>query len=196
MAFNEQWDETIPLDTEEVSLGASRIRSLTAAVQERMKIEHSWAATSSDGQHLPGKCGVVYYKTTAQIAALTSVPDGALAFDTTLKKWQVSASSNWVDLIQGKKRLVTSTTIALTLTEAHDLVLGDATTAAFAITLPAVSAISGKEYICKKVDAGANAITVTAAAGDSIDAAATKVLAAEFDSVHIISDGVLNWEIV
>lgn len=52
--FNQVWNatyETIPADTEDESLGASRIRDLKVEVRERMQQDHSWNGDDSDGYH-------------------------------------------------------------------------------------------------------------------------------------------------
>jgi hypothetical protein len=54
MTFLYTWNSTFegqPDDTENVSLGASRIRGLKSAISERMAIDHSWAGDDSDGLH-------------------------------------------------------------------------------------------------------------------------------------------------
>lgn len=54
MTFLYTWNSTFegqPDDTENVSLGASRIRGLKSAISERMAIDHSWAGDESDGLH-------------------------------------------------------------------------------------------------------------------------------------------------
>lgn len=54
--FTETWDatyETLPPDTgESASLGASRIRSVKQAIQERIEVDHSFAGDAHDGKHL------------------------------------------------------------------------------------------------------------------------------------------------
>jgi len=54
MAFTNTWNaafEAQPADVENVSLGASRIRSHKLAVRERLIIDHSWAGDADDGKH-------------------------------------------------------------------------------------------------------------------------------------------------
>lgn len=72
----------------------------------------------------------------------------------------------------------------------------DATTAPFALTLPAASTCSGKIFIIKKSDASANAVTVTRAGADTIDGATTYALSTQYQSVTLISDGSALWMVV
>ncbi len=54
MAFTNTWNaafEAQPADTENVSLGASRIRAHKLAVRERLIIDHSHAGDADDGKH-------------------------------------------------------------------------------------------------------------------------------------------------
>ncbi len=54
MAFAIAWSagyEAIPADTENASLGASRIRDLKLALRERMEIDHEWEDDPGGGMH-------------------------------------------------------------------------------------------------------------------------------------------------
>ena len=59
------------------------------------------------------------------------------------------------------------------------------------VTLPAP--VSGSQIVVKKVDAGAGAVTVTASAAALIDGAASRALAAQYNSVRLLADGI-NWQ--
>lgn len=84
---------------------------------------------------------------------------------------------------------------ATTLTSVNGVVRADATAGAFAVTLPAASAVAGQTFWIKKVDASANAVTVTAAGTDLIDGAATYPLAVQYQSVTVRSFGT-GWDIL
>ena len=54
MAFTRTWSaayEAQPSDTENISLGASRIRNLKEDLQERLVVDHSHAGDADDGKH-------------------------------------------------------------------------------------------------------------------------------------------------
>lgn len=54
MAFSRTWNaayEAQPADTENISLGAGRIRDLKSDLQERLEIDHSHAGDADDGKH-------------------------------------------------------------------------------------------------------------------------------------------------
>lgn len=76
-----------------------------------------------------------------------------------------------------------------------EILFVDATAAGRTITLPTSIGISGKRYTIKKTDSSGNTVTVATTAGQMIDGAATKVLAAQYDAVRLISNGA-NWMIL
>ena len=75
-------------------------------------------------------------------------------------------------------------------------VRGDATSGAFAVTLPTALNSQGRQLLIKKIDVSANAVTVTRAGTDTIEGANTVVLGAQWDKTLLISNGVDTWEIV
>jgi hypothetical protein len=53
--FSEVWNvgfEGLPPDTENINLGAGRIRNLKLDIRQRMAIDHQWAGNAFDGKHL------------------------------------------------------------------------------------------------------------------------------------------------
>ncbi len=84
-------------------------------------------------------------------------------------------------------------TAAYTILETDSTVVADATGAAFAVTLPTAAGIrKGREYLVKRLNAGANNVTVTAAGAETIDGAATVALVAQYAFLRVQSDG-SNW---
>lgn len=75
----------------------------------------------------------------------------------------------------------------------NDVVLADATAAAFTVTLPAATV--GAVVRVKKVDASVNAVTVAGAGGATVDGAANTALAAQWNHVTLVSDGT-NWFVI
>ena len=71
----------------------------------------------------------------------------------------------------------------------------DATSAAFAVTLPAASN-SPKKFTIVKTDSSANAVTVTAAGSDTIDGAATYVLTLQYYAITLLAIGSNKWIIL
>lgn len=94
-----------------------------------------------------------------------------------------------------KKNIVTKTTTPYSQVEDDEIILIDATAAPATVNLLASANRAGKQIIIKKTDVSANSVTIDPNAAETIDGAATNVLASQFDSITLVSDGV-NWIIV
>lgn len=86
-------------------------------------------------------------------------------------------------------RAVTATT---TLTGTDSVLKADATTAAVTVNLPTAVGATGRKYTVKKIDSSVNAVTVDPSGTETIDGAATVALAAQWDTLRLVSDG-SNW---
>jgi hypothetical protein len=86
-------------------------------------------------------------------------------------------------------------TTAYTLTTSDHTATGDATSAAFSLTLPTAVNCAGREYIIKKIDASANAVTVATTSSQTIDGSTTYALSTQWKYVSVQSNG-SNWIIV
>lgn len=100
-----------------------------------------------------------------------------------------------VPVFAGVRLPVAAKTADYTLTAADWLVLADCTGANVTVTLPPSSGISGRAYVVKRTDASGNTVTLAADGTETIDGVATKALAAQYDRITVVSDG-LNWYIV
>jgi hypothetical protein len=94
------------------------------------------------------------------------------------------------------------TTTPTTLDRSKGIILCDATAGAITLNLPAANigagsfplgATFGNIFYIKKIDVSANAVTITRAGADTIEGANTLVLAAQWDKVVLVSDGVSLW---
>lgn len=90
---------------------------------------------------------------------------------------------------------VNTKTAAYTLTTTDSIILADATTAALSCTLPTTVGITGKQCTFKRINGGANSVTVGTTNGQTIETAATKTLGSQFSYLIVVSDGV-GWVIV
>ena len=84
-------------------------------------------------------------------------------------------------------RTVTAT---YTILDNDAIVLGNGT---FAVTLPFAKPSTNRSLVIKNI--GSGTVTVTAQSGEFIDGDATYPMAAQYDTVQIISDGT-DWHIV
>lgn len=80
-----------------------------------------------------------------------------------------------------------------TLTENDVFVEVDATAGPVTITLIPAATHPGKGYEIKKIDASANAVTVDGDGAETIDDAATRILALQYDAIGIRSVGTEWW---
>lgn len=95
----------------------------------------------------------------------------------------------------GKKTVTSSKTTAYTTTTTDDVVLCDASSAGFTITLVTAAGNSGLELVIRKTDSTFNQIIIDGNGSETIDGALTKRLSTQYESIKIISDG-SNWLLV
>ena len=95
----------------------------------------------------------------------------------------------------GNRQEITTVTVNTTLETGHFTVLVNAVGGARTITLPAAADHTHRIYNIKKIDASANTVTIDGNAAETIDGAATQVIAAQWNSYTIQSDGT-GWFIV
>lgn len=100
-------------------------------------------------------------------------------------------------IVEGEHPLasIATKTAAYTVVDADATLLGNATAAAFTLTLPTAVGRIGKQFTIKKIDSSANAVTVDGNASETIDGALTKALGSQWAFLTIVSDGA-NWQIV
>lgn len=98
---------------------------------------------------------------------------------------------------QSKGNLValTAKTSAYTITGTDDVITGDATGAAFNVTLPTAVGRNGQTYTIKKIDASGNAVTINTTSSQNIDASTTYSLALQWEYVTVISNNT-QWLII
>jgi hypothetical protein len=100
------------------------------------------------------------------------------------------SANRWGRIFTNGIYLASSTkTGAYTATDRDHLLLCDATSAAFTVTLPAVASNSGLVLVVKKIDASGNAVTLDGNASETIDGATTLALTAQWNRALIQSNG-------
>lgn len=83
---------------------------------------------------------------------------------------------------------------AETIGPTNAIILADATNGAFSVTLP--PAVEGGDFIIKKIDVSANAVTVDGDGSETIDGATTQPLSSQYDFMRVVADTSGNWWIV
>lgn len=96
--------------------------------------------------------------------------------------WQ---TAHWSGEIKAK-------TAAYTVLSIDGVILANAATAGFTVTLPSAVSLRRREFVIKKTDATANVVTVGTTSSQTIDGAATKTLTVQWQTLRVVSDGA-NW---
>ncbi len=130
----------------------------------------------------------IYGIEVADLAGITA--NQILKYNDTSSKFELADAAAVVKALATK-------TAAYTVTDADYYLLGDATAAAFAMTLPAAAtAGAGKEYEFKKTDTTLNAVSITPAGVETIDqVAGAYTLDALNQYLKLVSDGT-GWQIM
>lgn len=109
-------------------------------------------------------------------------------------EWVRRAAST-INQLANKKTNIVTVTAAHTVADGDDVVLGDATGAAFRVALPPVATWIGKIVTIKKTDASANAVTIDGNGAETIDGSATVALATQYKSRTLLA-GASEWHTI
>lgn len=90
--------------------------------------------------------------------------------------------------------LVTRTSDYTVITS-DEVIICDATTGAFTLTLPAVAGTQGKRYYIKKIDSTANIVTIDGNSSETVDDGTTAALENQYEAVTIVSDNT-EWFVI
>lgn len=89
----------------------------------------------------------------------------------------------------------TTKTAGYTIKTSDYVILCDATSAGFTLTLPDATANFGQVYVIKKTDSSGNAVTISTILSQKIDGASSASIATQNEAVMIMSDGT-NWQVI
>lgn len=96
-------------------------------------------------------------------------------------------------LLAGMGAIRTSSAAAITLTLNDVTLVCDATSGAITATLPSAASAAGREYVIKKKDSSANAVTLKGNGSELIDGANTKAVTTQYATIRAQSDGTQWW---
>lgn len=103
----------------------------------------------------------------------------------------------WLDTSPGASVDATLAIVTITgnttLDATNTVVLCDAASAAFTVTLPAAEDSLGRRYYIKKIDATANAVTIDGNGSETTDDDLTQVLRDQYADLEIVSDSTGWW---
>jgi len=91
--------------------------------------------------------------------------------------------------------VIQSKTTTYTVVATDDIILCDATSAGFTVTMLTAAGRSGKFFNIKKTDTGANVVTLDTTSSQTIDGSSTFSIRSPKQSVTLVSDG-SNWQII
>jgi hypothetical protein len=106
--------------------------------------------------------------------------------------WARQAATAINQIASQKLRIKPTVSAAYTLEADYDVIPADTTGAAFTITLPKAALHKGRLVFVKRINAGANNLTVDGDGAETIDGAASVTLTAQWEVKRLTSDGT-NW---
>ena len=109
--------------------------------------------------------------------------------DDLVQTWRVTGAQILSFVSQAIIRAFSSKTSAYTVLITDSVILADATSAAFTLTLPAAASSSGKVFSVKKIDSSLNAVIIDPNSSELIDGATTFSLTEQYQSISFISNG-------
>jgi hypothetical protein len=164
----------------------------TATPGEIMRIQNN----GNVGFATNAPAGRVHINGTADDEQL--IVEGHSTQNSNLQEWRNSSGTvfsrvNGAGEIIARLDVVTKTT-TYTATVNDHVILCDASGGAWTLSLPTASP-SGQQFHIKKIDSSTNAVTVDGNGSQTIDGSTTALLSAQYDAIHIVSDG-SNWYIL
>ena len=121
----------------------------------------------------PLGCRSPWERDMAKLALLNRIADGS-----------GTAAANAASF--GTARSVTTST---SIVSSDFAIIADSTAGAITVSLPPAATANGRIFFVKRVNAGANNVTVDPFGSETIDGAATHVLTLQWHRVEIISNG-------
>ena len=171
----------------------STVKSSLANNQTGLSVQHA-TVTVNSGTDLAGssedlKVGALVIGTWAANFRAGSAPFGVNNAQS--NSLVIEGGAGITTAPQGAVRATVATSV--TATKADQTILADATAGAVTVTLPSPVTCLGQEFTIKKTDVSINSVTVDGGAF-FIDAALTKVLAAQYSSVTLTASATA-WQI-
>jgi hypothetical protein len=95
----------------------------------------------------------------------------------------------------GQLLSLSTKTSAYNILSSDEIILANASSAAFSVTLPTAVDKNGQTYTIKRMNSGSNDVTLATTSSQTIDGLTTYVLSAQYKYIKVVSDG-SNWVIV
>ena len=147
-----------------------------------------WIAQSGGGASTLG----VTTGTSAGFTTMTSSPTAVLNADQAFFSVTLQGSATaYLTLTNA----ITSVSSNYTAVSTDSVILANATSGAFTVTLPTAAGIKGRQYNVKLQNTNGNTVTVATTGGQTIDGATTQIMYLGYTNLVVLSDG-SNWEIL
>ncbi len=91
---------------------------------------------------------------------------------------------------------ISTVTTSRAFDSADYTILCDATSGAVNLSLPSAASTFGRVYNLKKIDASANACSMSRAGSDTIDGASAKSTIIQYTNIQVQSNGVATWSVL
>lgn len=130
----------------------------------------------------------------ASLNGSTVVPTAQLGSGTANSTVFLRGDSTWASPTATISYAQSTKTANYTITGTDDFIWADASSGAITITLPTAVGVT-KTFTIKRINSGANNVTVGTTSSQTIDGATTKVLAQQWESITLMSNNT-NWYIV
>lgn len=194
---------SISTNTKSVSITASKTLAATSQKQIILADATSGAVvvTLPDATLCDG-CTIVVVKTDATVNAVTPTGTSGQTINGAASVSfcgqynfveLISAGGEWsaVSILSSSSTITTNKT--LLPSSQRQTVLADATSGALVVTLPDATKCDAARILIIKKDSSANAVTPTGAGGQTINGASTCTVAAQYNSVELVSAGGEWW---
>ena len=149
-------------------------------------VDHSGCIFNEDNADLVDRYGWADWKVSADLST------GASPGDLAPCHWSATGLCCPEEAADPANQLTTVTS-NYTLVVNDPGVLVDAKSGAVTITLPTALSARDQEFLVKKIDTSANAVTIDGSGSEEVDESLTRILSSQYDSVTVYSDGTEWW---
>ena len=179
-----------------IAVGTSALYTTNASNNTAVGHDAGYSNTSGTDNIFIGKSSAGFSATSSNQIVIGTSAIG-IGSNTTIIGNSATTSAELKGTLKSNGQILAIATksAAYTALVSDEIIIGDASSAAFTITLPTAVGKNGQTYTIKRINSVANVVTVGTTSSQTIDGAATYALSAQYKYVKVVSDG-SNWIIV